>query len=78
MLLSDANESLSSIKSLINPDCIQSSSVTTALFTCNVHLLRNSACLSQEFFYLPFSWHRSWLLYQVYFSVYLFVLTHSR
>ncbi len=38
MLLSDANESLSSIKSLINPDCIKSSSVTTALFQESIRL----------------------------------------
>ncbi len=38
MLLSDASESLSSIKSLIIPDCIKSSSVTTARFQENIWL----------------------------------------
>ncbi len=38
MLLSDASESLSSIKSLITPDCIKSSSVTTALFQESIQL----------------------------------------
>ncbi len=38
MLLSDASESLSSIKSLIIPDCIKSSSVTTAFFQESIRL----------------------------------------
>ncbi len=38
MLFSDASESLSSIKSLIIADCINPSSVTTALFQESIRL----------------------------------------